>query len=265
MLKLSMKKNYTVYKHISPEGKTYVGMTSKPVEQRWGFNGNQYSRNKRLFADIKKFGWENFSHLIVATNLTKEEAEALEEKTIKDCDSTNPNKGYNIAYGSTSRGLKASQETKDKQSIAKLGKPHVWTKEAKRKLSESKKGVVFTEEHKRKLSESHKGKKYPYAKRNLSDTERKRRRTARLGISPTNKGVPMTDEQKRKITEARIGKNKGENNPSSKRTQIVKDGKILGVFNTRKDAARAVGGNVFSLCRALKEGKTYLGYEFITL
>ena len=35
-------KNYTVYKHTSPSGKVYIGITCCPVEKRWGKNGSKY-------------------------------------------------------------------------------------------------------------------------------------------------------------------------------------------------------------------------------
>ncbi len=50
------------------------------------------------------------------------------------------------------RGLKHSQETKDK--ISKVTKGHKLTDETKRKMSEAKKGRTFTPEQRRKLSES---------------------------------------------------------------------------------------------------------------
>lgn len=30
-----MTKIWTVYRHISPSGKVYIGITSKPIEKRW--------------------------------------------------------------------------------------------------------------------------------------------------------------------------------------------------------------------------------------
>ena len=39
-------RNYTVYMLTSPEGKVYIGLTSKPLEKRWGFQGTSYKYNK---------------------------------------------------------------------------------------------------------------------------------------------------------------------------------------------------------------------------
>ena len=41
----NVEKTYCVYKHTSPSGKVYIGMTCKdPPEKRWS-NGNGYKRN----------------------------------------------------------------------------------------------------------------------------------------------------------------------------------------------------------------------------
>ena len=67
-------RNYTVYKHTSPSGKVYIGITGIEPEKRWrkgwGYNHNTYFINA-----VKKYGWDNIKHEIIDTNLTKEEAE----------------------------------------------------------------------------------------------------------------------------------------------------------------------------------------------
>lgn len=46
--------NYTVYIHITPNNKYYVGITSKDVNIRWR-NGNGYSNNSHFFNTINKY------------------------------------------------------------------------------------------------------------------------------------------------------------------------------------------------------------------
>ena len=53
--------NYTVYKHTSPNGKVYIGITCKPTKARWK-NGKGYKNNDYFYNAILKYGWENFSH-----------------------------------------------------------------------------------------------------------------------------------------------------------------------------------------------------------
>ena len=71
---------FCVYKHTSPNGKSYIGITSmNPPEKRWK-NGKGYSHNKYFTNAINKYGWDNFTHEIIENNLTEEEAKVLESK-----------------------------------------------------------------------------------------------------------------------------------------------------------------------------------------
>ena len=47
--------NYTVYMHISPSGKKYIGITGQSIERRWG-NGTGYKNCISLNLAIKKYG-----------------------------------------------------------------------------------------------------------------------------------------------------------------------------------------------------------------
>lgn len=91
------KRNYTVYMHIAPSGKRYIGVTSMPVEKRWQ-KGKGY-QNQIFYHAIQKYGWNNLKHEILFQNLTREEAEQKEIELIAFYDTTNRNKGYNIAVG----------------------------------------------------------------------------------------------------------------------------------------------------------------------
>ena len=49
-----MENNYTVYMHILPNNKIYIGMTCKKPIYRWN-NGNGYFNNKELTKSIKEY------------------------------------------------------------------------------------------------------------------------------------------------------------------------------------------------------------------
>lgn len=52
------QKTWTVYMHISPSGKRYIGVTSKTnVEDRWR-NGKGYQKCPYFYKAIQKYGWE---------------------------------------------------------------------------------------------------------------------------------------------------------------------------------------------------------------
>ena len=88
--------NYSVYIHIFPDGKYYVGLTRQVPEVRWGSNGWGY-HNQPVFKAIEEFGWINIEHEVVATGLDKYEAQELEKILIEKYDSIN--NGYNHATG----------------------------------------------------------------------------------------------------------------------------------------------------------------------
>ena len=114
-----MTNTYTVYKHTSPSGKVYIGITSVEVKRRWQ-NGTNYKNSPHFYKAILKYGWENISHDILYTNLNKEEAEEKEIELIKEYKSNIHEYGYNTESGGNSKG-KASKETREKMSKSKKG------------------------------------------------------------------------------------------------------------------------------------------------
>lgn len=92
------KENYTVYIHNFPNGKSYVGITGQLPEKRWK-NGWGYKHQPYLFQAIQKYGWDNIEHFIFASNLTKEEAENMEQILISKLNTLDEKYGYNIAIG----------------------------------------------------------------------------------------------------------------------------------------------------------------------
>lgn len=89
------ERRYTVYRHISPAGKIYVGATcSRDLRDRWHY-GHGYKTNKPFWEDIKRYGWANFIHEILARDLSAEEAKQQEEYYITLYECYKPEKGYN--------------------------------------------------------------------------------------------------------------------------------------------------------------------------
>ena len=54
---------YVVYKHTTPSGKVYIGITGLKPERRWR-NGNGYKDNEHFYRAILKYGWDNIKHEI---------------------------------------------------------------------------------------------------------------------------------------------------------------------------------------------------------
>lgn len=131
--------NYVVYIHTSPSGKKYVGVTSQDVRNRWR-GGHGYSRNEYFTRAINKYGWDNFTHEIVAAGLPKEGAEHLEKCLISRYRSNCKTHGYNIKDGGDTNGFHA-EKSKRLMSMNRKGKgTQKRTEETKQRMRENHKG-----------------------------------------------------------------------------------------------------------------------------
>ena len=181
--------SWTVYEHITPSGKRYIGITHLKPEERWR-NGRGYKKGSAFRRAIDKYCWNDIQHNIVSTDLTEKEAKWLENYLIcyywtfvgfKDC------KGYNCTLGGDGnvgrkpteeeknriseklKGKHPSEETRRKQSEA--GKGRKFSDEHKRRISKSRKGIKFSDEHRRRISEAQTGdKNYWYGKHRPKET-----------------------------------------------------------------------------------------------
>lgn len=137
---------YTIYDHISPSGKHYVGQTSMDPVKRWGYKGYRYFQKRdgkltqRIFANaITKYGWDAFEHKILFTGLTKLDADMIEQDLIfyykKQGISYNNSDG-----GEGAVGVKMSEDGKRRLREANKGKK--LSKETRDRMSESRKKPI---------------------------------------------------------------------------------------------------------------------------
>lgn len=122
--------NYCVYKHTSPNGKVYIGITGKNPIERWDY-GHGYKNNKHFWNAIVKYGWKNIRHEILLDGLTKEQAEQKEIEFIAKYKSNICEYGYNRDNGGTCIGSH-SAETKEKIRTSLIG--HTVAKETHDKM-----------------------------------------------------------------------------------------------------------------------------------
>ena len=144
-LEESVECRYSVYKHTSPSGKVYIGITGLKPEYRWNHGKGYAHSNAHFRSAIKKYGWDNFTHEVLYEGLDKKTACKKEVELIAFYDSTNPKKGYNISTGGDT-GYSVtfvSEETRRKLSEAfsgennpMYGKHH--TEESKKKISQNR-------------------------------------------------------------------------------------------------------------------------------
>ena len=145
-------KTFCVYIHKNKiNNKIYVGQTCQVPQYRWGTSGQNYSNSPHFYSAIKKYGWNNFEHIIIKKDLTQQEANDLEISLIKKYNSTNPKYGYNSCKGGNSRI--PNEITRQRQSLSAQNRPIVSDK-TKMKLSKIGKGRKRSLETRQKLSKA---------------------------------------------------------------------------------------------------------------
>lgn len=260
---MNTEKNYTVYMHVSPSGKRYIGITKQKPIVRWK-GGKGYKCNPYFTKAINKYGWSNFQHIILYIGLTKSEAEQKEISLIKEYKTTDKAYGYNIENGGNCCGTH-SQETRAKIGAKskgnkacagrKISKEHIQalyegrlrqgysrpplSEEAKAKISVALTGKKHSPEHIQHVIESHpsmKGENNPmFGKHHSAETRAK--------IAEKHRGKKAADEVRKILSERAF-----------KRAviQITLNGVEVNRYSSIADAAKAVNAkstNIVSVCR----------------
>ena len=113
-------RDYKVYKHTTPSGKVYIGITHRNPLTRWA-GGFGYKTQAYFWRAIVKYGWINIKHEILYEGLTKKEAKEIEVRLIKEYNSQDINCGYNIMPGGDIHP-EMPEYVKEKLSKARTGK-----------------------------------------------------------------------------------------------------------------------------------------------
>lgn len=223
--------NFTVYRHTTPSGKVYIGITKQNPIRRWRADGSGYKENYHFWNAICCYGWGNITHEIIASGLTKEKACEMEVALIAKHDSMNPDKGYNGTIG---------------------GEHPPFTEGTRKKISESLKGKMAGDKNPNYGNHVLSGKCNPnYGKRHSEDVRRK--------MSERRKGKgtqPRSEATKQKMRE----NHKGGNPPKS--VLCIETGEV---FKSINDAARAVNTNkkvISNCCRGIAHYKTAAGFHW---
>lgn len=137
--------SYEVYKITNKvNGKVYIGITNRGAGARFKQHlfEAEHGSSFRFHNALRKYGADGFDINIISFCKNAEELKEREKFFIKEYDSTNPEKGYNMTEGGDGTfGRPCSEETKQKISIANSGKT---ASEYTRKLL-SEAGKVRTE------------------------------------------------------------------------------------------------------------------------
>lgn len=112
---VSMRNDYVVYIHKNIlNGKVYVGQTCN-LSERWRNNGKNYFNSIKFYNAIKKYGWDNFTHEVVYSNLNKQAADKLEKELIHKYNSIE--EGYNLKEGGSRGELSTKSLAKMSESL----------------------------------------------------------------------------------------------------------------------------------------------------
>lgn len=259
---------YTIYCHLFPNGKRYVGLTRNSLHERWG-KGNKYKTCLLVNRAIEKYGWENVIHETLATAETKEEAELLERQYIKSFKTTDPNYGYNILPGGDVSTNDATPEMREKLGRGMRGKKH--TEEERKKISEGVRrsladgtmpvhsGWKHTDEWFATISEKQKATWTPERRAKMSARmkerynnadyrESQKKHLAEIRKKATHK--PMSEERKKEIAEFHTGRWLGKNSPCSRAVdQYTKDGTFVKRWDSMRDVERAGIASVVNISK----------------
>ena len=231
---------YSLYVHVNKANhKAYFGITSRKPQARWA-SGRGYKQNAHFYSAIQKYGWDGFTHVVIRTGMTKEEACERERVCIADFDTSNPENGYNNDLGGVAGG-KMSDATK-------------------RKLSESHKRLYEDPARRAEASEIQRRRfEDPEQRRKLSDAHREywKRPEAHEKASVAQKNS-FAANPSRKTNQSIAHLEYYKLHPDAKAqkeiavVQLTVDGEVVRVWESAKKAAESGGfhrGHISSVCK----------------
>lgn len=236
-------KTFSVYMHIFPNGKRYIGITSqKPIEKRWSSTGGGYRKCPKMWKAIQKYGWENVEHRILYEGLPQCMAEALEIQLIRQYNSIR--NGYNTDNGGNVMGAH-SEETKAKISAGNKGKTVSEETRAKMRL----------------LNKDRIGEKNAFFGHHHTDEVKKQHSLFMQG-NQYNKGNHHSEEFKKLKSEQMHEKYKNGNNPRCRQVQMIKPNGDIEIFWSMRKAAEVANVSPAKMCVCIKEEKIINGCKW---
>ncbi len=135
-------RRFCVYKHVAPDGRVYIGITSQLPRRAW-YQGSRYKNHAAFYQAIENYGGETsfrtaFTHYYLSvdgnwveadgaekfseTNLyTENDAEEMRRRYIREYNATDPEFGLNAASGGR-KDFHYSYEARRRQSDTHTGR-----------------------------------------------------------------------------------------------------------------------------------------------
>lgn len=247
---------YSVYKHTSPSGKVYIGVTKQKPHLRWQ-NGLGYRTQEYFYRAILKYGWDNFKHEIVYLTDSYEDANSKEIELIAEYKSSDKRYGYNIEGGGNLK-----KEVSDRTRI-KLRNHHTTHEHLELVARINAKRWSDPNEHK-KMSERTLGENNPMFGKKLSEEHKRKLRdgfakvvfVGKCGKDNPMYGKHLSEEVKKHLSELKMGGN----NPRARKVICLETNTI---YNSLREAHRNTGichGGISSAC--LGKSKTAGGFHW---
>ena len=232
-----------IYILTSPNGKSYIGQTIRPIEKRRLEQHQESNRCRRIYNAIKKYGWNNFEKDWY--ECPDEDLNFDEELLVREMGTLSPG-GYNLREGDGSHG-KMSKETRQKIGEANRGENNPnngkpISKETKQKIGDGNRGRIRSEEAKQKMNKP-------------------KSETHKLKIGEANSGEKNPMYGKTGEKNPMYG-TIGEKSPTSKRVyQYDLDGTFIASFGSCREAGRYLKKDKSSIgkcaCGTLKTAYKY--------
>lgn len=189
--------HYLIYKITNTiNGKIYIG---KHITE--DLNDGYMGSGTAIKNAIKKYGEENFSKEILF-DVYGEDLMNLLEEAIVDEAFVKRKDTYNLKVGGEGGWDYVNSKPKSSEAI--------------RKAAEANRGQRRSEETRQKISDAKKGKPSPLKGKPRSDEFRRKDSESHKGHSPGNKGKRHSEETRQKISQANKGKKHG---PMSEETR----------------------------------------------
>lgn len=230
---------YYVYMHIAPNNKKYIGITKQNPKSRWK-NGYGYASSPHFYNAILKYGWDNIEHIILASNLSLENASEMEKELIAKYNLTNRENGYNeCSGGEGTNGYHHTEEFKEKLR--------------NRPISEKQKLSISNTVKKRWQEGVYNNREYnqtPWNKGLTKDDPRVAKYCRKVGE------FNHSEEAKKRMSES----HKGKPAPNRKQVECVETGVI---YNSAKEATNITGINNISKAARFGNSAGKLHWRYI--